>query len=141
MNETVLLEFARGPLFRFTFAVMVLGLARLVLLTIYGIIVTYIKAGDKSILWPVVRQRTLWALFPFSRLCRTRAVYSILSVVFHVGLIIVPIFLMAHIHLWKQGIGISWPALPPLMADVLTILTIAGAFALFAARTRSATFR
>jgi len=143
VNETVesMLEFARGPLFRFTFALMVLGLARLVLLTVYGVVRTYILAGDKRLFWPVIRQRTLWTLFPFSRLHRTRASYSILSFAFHVGLIIVPIFLFAHVHLWQRGIGISWPALPPLAADVLTILTIFAALALFSLRAASSLSR
>jgi nitrate reductase gamma subunit len=132
-----MLEFARGPLFRFTFALMVLGLARLVLLTVYGIVRTYVSAGDRRLLWPIIRQRTLWALFPFSRLHRARPAYSILSFAFHLGLIIVPIFLFAHVFLWKRGIGVSWPVLPPLLADVLTVLTIAAGLALFAARVGS----
>ena len=139
MNETVesMLEFARGPLFRFTFALMVLGLVRLVSLTLYGIVRTYALAGDKRLLWPVIRQRTLWTLFPFSRLLRTRSAYSILSFAFHIGLIIVPIFLFAHVHLWQQGIGISWPALPPLAADCLTIFTIFAGLSLFVGRVYS----
>ncbi|MFH1418162.1 MAG: hypothetical protein ABII12_07765 [Planctomycetota bacterium] len=143
MNVTVesMLEFARGPLFRFAFALMVLGLARLVLLTLYGIVRTYILAGDKRLLWPVIRQRTLWTLFPFSRLHRTRSAYSILSFVFHVGLIVVPIFLFAHVHLWQRGVGISWPVLPALAADVLTILTVVAALALLAARAGSSLSR
>ena len=132
-----MLEFARGPLFRFTFALMVLGLARLVGLTIYGAVRTYLLAGDQRLLWPLIRQRTVWALFPFSRLRRTRPVYSVLSVLFHVGLIIVPIFLFAHVHLWERGIGIGWLVLPPLAADVLTIVTVVAAVALFVGRVSS----
>ncbi len=143
MNETVesILEFARGPLFRFTFAVLVFGLARLVLLTVYGIVRTYLLAGDKHLLWPIIRQRTWWTLFPFSRLSRARSGYSILSFVFHVGLMVVPLFLYAHIHLWQRGLGISWPALPVLVADILTILTIVSALALVAARAASSLSR
>ena len=115
MNDTVgaMLEFARGPLFRITFALLVLGLIRLVGLTVYGAVRTYVLAGDKRLLWPIIRQRTLWTLLPFSRWHRTRPVYSLISVIFHVGLIIVPIFLFAHVYLWEQGLGISWPVLPP----------------------------
>lgn len=139
MNETaqVILEFARGPLFRFTFALMLLGLARLVGLTIYRVIRTYMLAGDKRLLWHIIRQRTLWALFPLSRLHRTRSVYSIFSVVFHIGLLVVPIFLFAHVHLWQLGLGIAWPALPPLAADVLTIVAIVAGAALFIGRVSS----
>ena len=139
MNETMgsWLEFARGPLFRVTLALMVLGLVRLVGLTIYGAVRTYVLAGDKRMLWPIIRQRTLWVLFPFSRLGRTRAVYSIISIVFHIALIIAPVFLFGHIHLWERGLGLSWPALPPLAADVLTVVVILTAAALFVGRVSS----
>ncbi len=139
MNTTVesMLEFARGPLFRLSFALMVLGLARLVCLTIYGAVRTYILAGDKRIPWPLIRQRTLWALVPFTRLHRTRSFYSIASVLFHVGLIVTPIFLFAHIRLWERQIGFGWPALSPLVADVMTIATIILALILFAGRVAS----
>ena len=139
MNETVesMLDFARGPLFRFTFALMVFGLVRLVGLTIYGTVRTYLLAGDKRVAWPIVRERTLWALFPFLRLRRTRAVYGMVSVVFHIGLILVPVFLFAHVHLWERGIGISWLTLPPLAADVLTIVVIVASVALFVGRVSS----
>ena len=136
MNETVesMLEFARGPLFRFTFALMVLGLVRLVGLTVYGAVRTYMLAGDKRLLWPIIRQRTLWALLPFSRLSRTRAAYSVVSFVFHVGLIVVPVFVFAHVYLWERGVGISLPALPPHLADLLTIVTVVAAVALLVGR-------
>lgn len=139
MNEAIdsMITFARGPLFRFTFALMVLGLARLVLLTVFRMAYTYLRAGDVRLLWPVIRQRTFWWLFPFARFGRTRTVYSVISFVFHVGLIIVPVFLFAHVHLWERGIGISWPALPPIAADVLTVVTIVAAVALFAGRVSS----
>jgi nitrate reductase gamma subunit len=132
-----MLELARGPLFRITFVLMVLGLVRLVGLTLYGVLRTYALAGDKRLLWPIIRQRTFWALFPLPRLRRTRTVYGVISVVFHVGLIVVPIFLFAHVLLWRRGLGIAWPALPPLVADVLTVLTVVGAVALFVGRVSS----
>ncbi len=139
MNETVnsMLDFARGPLFRFTFALMILGLVRLVGLTLYGALRAYLYAGDKALLWPIIRQRTLWWLFPFARFRRTRFVYSIISFVFHVGLIITPIFLFAHVYLWERGIGISWWVLPPRLADLLTVLTVVAAVALFVGRVGS----
>lgn len=140
MNETTLtslLEFARGPLFRFTFALLVLGCARLVVLTVYNIIKTYLTAGDKAVAWDLVRKRTLWWLFPFARLTRTRSVYSIVSFIWHVGLIITPIFLFGHVHLWKQGTGLAWPTLSNHVADVLTVVTIVAGLWLLVGRIAS----
>jgi nitrate reductase gamma subunit len=51
-------------------------------------------------------------------------------VVFHVAILIVPIFLGGHILLWERGLGISWPAIPNELADVLTIVAIITAVAL-----------
>lgn len=139
MNDslTSMLDLARGPLFRFTFALMVLGLARLVLLTIYRSARAYALAGDKGVNWSLIRQRTLWWLFPFGRFARTRTGYSVISFVFHVGLIIVPVFLFAHVHLWERGLGFSWWTLPPIVADVLTIVTIIAAIGLIVGRVSS----
>ncbi|MBN1341353.1 MAG: hypothetical protein JXQ73_01670 [Phycisphaerae bacterium] len=139
MNETVtsMLEFARGPLFRFTFALMILGLLRLVGLTVFRAVYAYAMAGDKRLLWPIIRERTIWWLFPFARFKRTRTAYSIISFVFHVGLIIVPIFLFAHVYLWERGLGISWWTLPSRLADVLTVLTMLAAIGLIVGRASS----
>ena len=49
---------------------------------------------------------------------------------FHVAILIVPIFLVGHIALWARGIGISWPAIPNSLADVLTIVAVVTAVAL-----------
>jgi hypothetical protein len=46
-----LLDFARGPLFRLTFALMALGLLRILLLDIIGAIEAYRRAGDKTVQW------------------------------------------------------------------------------------------
>jgi len=37
------------------------------------------------------------------------------------------LFLAGHSALWRRGLGLSWPALPNLLADVLTIVAVAAA--------------
>ena len=56
---------------------------------------------------------------------------SIASFTFHIGILIVPIFLVSHVDLWKRSLGISWIGLPLNAADVLTVLTIVSAVVLF----------
>ncbi len=119
-----LIDFARGPLFRFSFIIMLLGLARVIFLDLFGAYTAYRKAGDKTMPWKLIISRGLEWLFPIKRIAHNRPIYSIISVLFHVGLILVPIFLFAHIQLWKSGIGLSWPALPHQWAYWLTISTI-----------------
>lgn len=124
-----LLDFARGPLFRFCFALMVLGLLRLFFLTIYGIIRAWLRAGDKTLRWNYILRYTLYWLFPAQRVFVYRPFYSVLSIVFHIGLIVTPIFLFSHIRLWAASLGFGWPALNKSIADILTISTItAGVF-------------
>ncbi|MBD3258780.1 hypothetical protein GF377_10130 [candidate division GN15 bacterium] len=129
-----LLEFASGPLFRLTFAIMVLGLLRILLLDIWGIIEAYRKAGDKSIPWGLTISRTLEWLVPVKRVANKRPLYSIVSILFHVGLILVPIFLLAHVQLWEQALGFGWITLGHQWADILTITTIVFGLALFGMR-------
>jgi nitrate reductase gamma subunit len=132
-----LLDFARGPLFRLSLAVMILGLLRILLLDLYGAWEAYRRAGDKTIPWGLTIRRTLQWLFPAERVIRSRPFYSVFSILFHVGLLLVPIFLFAHIQLWREAVGIGWPALPKSVADWLTLSTILFGLLLFIGRVSS----
>ncbi|MBD3233352.1 MAG: hypothetical protein GF315_06475 [candidate division Zixibacteria bacterium] len=129
-----LLDFARGPLFRFSFAVMILGLARILFLDLYNAYQAYRRAGDRNIPWGLVIKRSLEWLFPVRRVFHNRPVYSIFSILFHVGLLLVPIFLYAHVRLWKDAVGINWLTLPYEVAYGLTVSTIVFGAALFIGR-------
>ena len=129
-----LLEFAQGPLFRLCFTLMFLGLLRVFLLDIWNAYSAYKKAGDKSMPWDLIISRTLEWLFPIKRYRTNRPIYSIFSILFHIGLLITPIFLFAHVQLWKQSTGLSWITLPYSWAYWLTLSTIVFAFALFFGR-------
>lgn len=128
------IEFAQGPLFRLTFGIMVLGLIRLVVLDVINAVEAYTRAGDKSLAWSAAIKKTVSWLFPLKRAFTQRPVYSVVSIVFHIGLIMVPIFLLSHIQLWEASLGISWWSLPHFWADFLTLTTIAAALALFLGR-------
>jgi nitrate reductase gamma subunit len=126
------LEFARGPLFRFCFAVMILGLARVVFYTVWGMRKAIKKAGDKNIPYFNLIKETLGWVIPLKSITSSRWLFSSISFLFHVGLIIIPLFYLEHILLWKRGVGISWPNINKTVADVLTLVTIAtGIFLLF----------
>ncbi len=132
-----LLDFARGPLFRFSLAVMLLGLLRIVILDLTAAVGAYRRAGDKSLPWGFIARRTLRWLFPVTRLLTKRPVYSVLSVLFHVGLLIVPVFLFAHVNLWRGVLGFGWPALAKPWADALTVGTVAAGLGLLIGRISS----
>lgn len=128
------IEFGRGPLFRFAFCLMVLGLLRAAALSIHQIVEALARIPDRRMpLQQIVKQTAGW-LFPFGRLWRRRPVYSTASFLFHVGLLVVPPFLLDHVRLWKQAVGFAWPAVPRDIADWLTLLTIGTGAGLFASR-------
>ncbi|MCX6543354.1 MAG: hypothetical protein NTV05_02950 [Acidobacteria bacterium] len=126
--------FARGPLFRLCFSIMVLGLARVLWLTGIGIIEAYGRSDDRALAYREIFRQTLgWAL-PVGRAGRARPLYSLTSVLFHLGLLLVPLLLQAHVRLWQSVIGIAWPVLPAAAADGLTLLMLVTAVGLFAGR-------
>ncbi len=131
------MHFVSGPLFRLTFAIMLLGLARLFVLGIWNALQAHHEAGDKTLPWKSIVQTTVGWLVPVLRLWKTRPIYSLVSFVFHIGLILVPIFLVGHIQLIRESIGIGWPALSDNLADILTIITVITAVALFIGRVGS----
>lgn len=132
-----LLEFAKGPLFRLTFMIMVLGLLRHIVLTIFEMRRALSKAADPvppfGAPFSKLSKVTLSWLIPINHL-KNRMFYSITSILFHIGVIIVPIFLYAHIQLWEKALGFGWPALSSGVADVLTLLTIVTGIGLFIGR-------
>jgi len=132
-----LLEFAKGPLFRFTFAIMVLGLLRIFALDIWGAFEAYRRAGDKVVDWNSAFKKTINWLIPIRKAPSTRPIYGIISILFHVGLIIVPLFLYAHVQLWKSGFGFAWFSLNKGLADFLTITTVIFGIGLFIGRVGS----
>ncbi len=123
------IEWARGPIFIFALSFMVLGLVRHVSLTIWEVARAMYRAGDKSLPYRQVCIATLKWLFPVDKL-KNEFLFSVTSMLFHVAILIVPIFLAGHIVLWTRALGVWWPAVPNQLADLLTILAIVTAVAL-----------
>jgi nitrate reductase gamma subunit len=114
---------ARGPLFRFSLAVLVLGLGYLTVTTIFGIVRSWLRAGDRDLpLGAIARSTARWVV-PI-RLIRARPAYSLASVVFHAGILLVPLFSIGHVGLWRSGTGIPWPVLPAGVADALSVAAL-----------------
>lgn len=130
------LEWLRGPGFQAALAFMVLGLVRHVGITAWGMIRAYRRAGDKTMPVRQVLEATAKWLFPLARL-GDRITYSLTTLLFHVAVIVVPIFLAGHIALWQRGLGISWPAIPNAWATALTLVAIAAALAIVLQRAAS----
>jgi len=137
------LEWARGPAFRACFLIMVLGLARVVLLSTLNV-VAIIRASRKNkrrVPWGEIAGATLKWILPFSKGVEQRAIFSITSMLFHVSIIVTPIFLGAHIMLWERSLGIGWPAIGNLAADYLTLIAVVTGIAMLAQRVGARTSR
>jgi nitrate reductase gamma subunit len=132
-----MLEFARGPLFIATFTLMLLGLLRLVLFELLAMARAWTGMRDRNIPWSRNLKTFAEWMVPVRIIPRARPVMSAASFLFHVGLIIVPIFLADHVRLWQRGLGLGWPAIGHEVADFLTLLTMAACLVLLGIRTMS----
>jgi len=127
------LELAKGPIFQFAFLFMVLGLLRHIVLAVIGMTRAIRKASNKTIPIRAVLKATASWMVPVDKV-RMNPLFSITSMIMHLGMIIVPVFLFSHVMLWKKSVGVGWPALGLGLSDVLTLITIAALFALLAMR-------
>jgi len=117
-------EFVRGPLLWVAFIVFIVGMiyrvAALVSLSLKKDQVVYDHFSSG---W-ALRSIFHW-LLPFNRTVAQYPVYSIMAYVFHILLLGVPIFLLAHNVLWYESWKISWWSLPEDVADYLSLLMLA----------------
>lgn len=128
--------FGQGPLFRFSFVLMLLGLLRVFFLA-------FVSGGKKHSVSPeknIEKHNTPFYLFQkeISRIFqvwRRNFFYSLTSTLFHLGLIAVPLFLAAHVTEWRRGVGFSWWALSHETANYLTLLTLVTTFMLLVFKT------
>jgi len=128
------LALARGPFFWAAMTFMVLGLARHVIVSVVDIGAANRRAGDPRMPYRKIAKVTLAWLIPLSRLGQNTFAGAT-SVAFHVSIILVPVFLAEHIALWRSALGVSWPALPGTLADVLTVIAVVTALVLVGQRT------
>ncbi|HVP11015.1 MAG TPA: hypothetical protein VMV94_07490 [Phycisphaerae bacterium] len=149
---TSALNVAQGPLFRFAFALAVLGLARLALLGLSGMVAGYVTAGDRAVFRRKLRLHLLWSICPSMvintvRPFGSRAMYAYhvflccTSLLFRFLVVVLPVFLVAHVYLWERALGISWPSLPSRLADILSITIIVSGVVLFLGRIYSPALR
>ena len=65
---------------------------------------------------------------------RTQPLFATAFFVFHLCLLGVPLFLLAHNTLWQEAFGVSLPSLPDSVADVGTVVLLVAALVLLARR-------
>jgi nitrate reductase gamma subunit len=127
------IDLLMGPVFVFTFLVMLLGLGRHLLLQLDTL---FRRKGDRLryMPWKKMARETFSWMVPVRHLTTGNVLFSNSSFLFHIGAIVVPLFLADHIALWEKVTGWNLPALGPVLADTLTVLTILTLLVLLAYR-------
>jgi len=116
-------EFVRGPLLWITFIVFVGGM-------IYRIVsLVHLSTRRDQVIYN--HMNASWAfrsifhwLLPFNQTAKQYPVYTFVAFLFHICLLGIPIFLLAHNILWYESWGISWWSLPENLADYLTLVML-----------------
>jgi len=118
-----LYEIVRGPLAWVALLVFFLG-------TVYRIVSMLIEARKDKVVYPYMslkyglRSLMHW-LIPFGSVnMRKRPVMTIVTFVFHICLVLTPIFLLAHIVLVYESWKIQWCSLPEYAGDVMSVLVV-----------------
>lgn len=135
-----LIEFARGPLFRIALTVCVLGLGYRIMTLVGQIAAAWHRAGDRRLPLADIAATTAGWLVP-RRLWSKRPFFSTASVLFHVGLIVVPLFLAGHVALLAGIAPVWWPVLPEVAADSLTVIALVALLGLILGRVGFASSR
>jgi nitrate reductase gamma subunit len=117
-----------GPILWLSFAIFIIGCLVRIIMYIKGLdwqadrvaYTTQMSYGLKG----AARSIILW-LFPFgTRSWRVKPLYTIIFFLFHICLIVTPIFLLAHNIILRERFGFSLPTLPEPLSNIMTIVVI-----------------
>jgi nitrate reductase gamma subunit len=123
VKDLSIYNFVRGPLVWIAFIVFVGG-------SIYKIRELLLLAKKEKVVYPYMSFKfTLRSLLhwfvPFaSANWRRRPVITIVTFLFHIGLVLLPIFLLSHNILIYESWRISWWTVPEGLADIMTMIVI-----------------
>jgi nitrate reductase gamma subunit len=116
-------DLARGPLVWVAFIVFTVGML-IKLIRLY----TLSREKDKvvynhlSLGWAA--RAVFHFLLPLNRSVANRPVFAATAYIFHIFLIIAPLFALAHAELIWQSWGINWPYLNETLIDYMTVIVI-----------------
>ncbi len=122
-------QFLTGPMLWVTFIIFVGGLAWRVVWYIRGLdwqldrvaYRTQWKLGLKGAVQSIIH----WLIPYYSHGWRAKPIYTLIFFLFHIGLVVVPLFLLGHAVILRERWGIDWPTIPMALADALTITVMA----------------
>jgi len=120
-----LYELITGPLLWLSFGIFFVGLTFRVVRYFQGLDwqldrVAY-RAHPGLGLKGALRSIVHWLVPFWSEGWRAKPLYTLIFFIFHVGLVLTPLFLLGHAVMFKERWGVDWPTLSMGLADVLTI--------------------
>ncbi|MCS7203671.1 MAG: nitrate reductase [Thermodesulfovibrio sp.] len=123
LKDPSIYTLARGPLVWFAFIVFLTGM-------FYRIITTLKIAKKERVIYPYLslkyslRSLIHW-LTPYGSISmRRHPWFTSIAFLFHICLIVTPVFLTGHIELWYESWGIRWWSLPVALTDAMTVIVI-----------------
>lgn len=123
MEKLDFYEFVRGPLAMISFAVLILGCC-------FRLVSFYLKGFNPKMLYPKENltngfKSILFGLIPFAtRFMRKRPIFTSITVLFHLCVVLIPLFFMAHIVLWFESYGVLWKNISNGLADIMTLFVL-----------------
>jgi nitrate reductase gamma subunit len=122
-----------GPLAWLAWGIFLVG-------SVYRLAIMYILAKKKDaasmayMSWGYSLRSIINWLIPFNALgWRKNPLMTVATFAFHICLVAAPIFLLAHVALWDQFFGITYPVLDENVTNIMTMIVVAAAL-VFAAR-------
>ncbi len=125
-----MINFITGDLFTLSLAVFFIGMIYRIAAYIIGLDgkadrIAYRAHTDRSIPG-IAASIGKWLLPGGTRGWRTQPVSAVLFFLLHFGAVLVPLFLLGHTVVLEHALGISLPALPSFLADLLSVASIVG---------------
>jgi nitrate reductase gamma subunit len=117
-------EFVTGPLAWLAWTAFIVGSAWR-LASMYKLAKTKDASSIAFMSWKYSLRSIAHWITPFATLgWRKNPALTVATFLFHILLFAVPIFVTAHVMLWDQFFGISFPAIPDPIGDYLTIVVV-----------------
>ncbi len=123
MEKLDFYEFVRGPMATLSFVILIAG-------SVFRLVSFYSKGTNPKMLYPkenITNGVTAMArgIIPFAtRFMRERPVFTIITFLFHICALAIPLFFMAHIVLWFESFGVMWVNISNGLADAMTLFVL-----------------
>ncbi len=123
MGKLDFYEFVRGPLAMVSFAVLIIGIG-------FRLVSFYTKGTNPKMLYPEENltngfRSIVTGIVPFgTRFMRERPLFTIITILFHFSVLLVPFFFMAHVVLWFESYNLIWQNISNAICDIMTIFVL-----------------